>query len=244
MAFPLIALAGIGAGLGAIFGGISTKRQGDKAQAELEAQKENAWSQYLLGKEYGDAQYRINRNEAQTGLAIQQNRLGQQVDQSIGQFNTGLLAQAYGIQGAQIQTASNIGASAAAEGMSGTRGNGANGLIRAYEQAGLDRNTDLQYRQNGQALSGLIGQANNAAADIRREGASWEPGGYRFAAKEAQDDYNRKMAELGQTNFDRAIGAAAPGWEDYAVNIFGGASSGLNLASSINSFYNVGGGKK
>jgi hypothetical protein len=232
----------LGLGLaGAGMGALSTFFQGQKAQDQLQKQKDLSWEKYLLGKEYSDQQYSINRSDAQTSLAIQRGRLDQNFDMGIDQFNTGLLAQAYGIQNAQIQTASNIGASLAAEGMSGTRGNGANDLMRAYEQENLDRSVDLQYRQNDQALEGMVTQANNGLADIDRERASWDPGGSRYASKEAQDEYNRKMAELERDSYDDAISAATPGWEDYLVSAFGGASSGLSLAGSINSFASVNG---
>jgi hypothetical protein len=230
-------LMAIGAGTGLV----STFLSGKKQQAQIAQQKKMAWDQYLLGQNYADKQWGINRQEAKTSLGIQRSRLDQSVDQSMGQFNLGLLGQAYGMQDAQIQAASNVGASIAAEGMSGTRGNAANGLMRAYEMQSLERNIDLQQRDNSLVLQGMMGQASNAAADISRESASWDKGGYRYSQKAAQDDYNRGMAELGQANFDWAIAEAKPGWMDYAVGMFGGMGSGLNLAGSFNRFNDVGG---
>jgi hypothetical protein len=238
MPIPLAAIAAIGAAAGAVTGWWSTDLEKQKKQAELQRQKKLAWGQYELGKAYSDQQYDINRTEAQTSLAIQQNRLDEDVDSSIDQFNTGLLSQAYGIQNAQIQTASSVGASLAAEGMSGTRGNGANDLMRAYEQTSLDRNIDLQYQQNDQALSGTITQANRGMQDIARERASWDPGGYRYESKTAQDDYNLKLAEMGQADYQYAIDNAAS-WEDYALGALSGASSGLSLASSLTDALNL-----
>jgi hypothetical protein len=232
----------VGAVAGGVAGGYSTWLQGEEEKDRLGYQKEQAWEKYLLGAAYSNRLYDINRREAQTGLAIQRRRLDENVDQGIGRFNTGLLAQAYGIQNARIQTASGIGASRAAEGAGGTRGNGANELARAYEQTSLDRNVDLQYRQNGQALAGMLSQANNAAADIRRESASWDPGGYRYESKAAQDSYNRNMALLGQSEFDWAIRDAEPTWLDYATNIFNGASTGIGMVSSFGSAFNFSGG--
>ena len=191
----------IGAGVGAL----STIFGSNKEQEALKQQKEMAWQQYLLGKEYSDRQYALNRGEAQAQAAIQQGRLTESVNQSTDQFNLGLLSQAYGIQNAQIQTASSIGASLAAEGMSGTRGNAATALMRDYEQTNLDRNVALQERGNELSLAGMLSQANNAAADIRRERESWNEGGYRYAQKAAQDAYNLSMAELGQTAYDWQI---------------------------------------
>jgi hypothetical protein len=152
-------------------------------------------------------------------------------------MNTGLLSQAYGIQNARIQTASNIGASVAAEGAGGTRGNAANGLMRAYEQQSLDRNIEVQERENSQALTGMVTQANNAYQDISRERDSWDTGGYRYQMKEAQDAYNKKMAALGRTEFqwqmDNVTGSGAYGWMDYASDIIGGGVSGFNLGNKI-----------
>jgi hypothetical protein len=218
---------------GGILGGIGAAQQAEQEQERLRQQKLAAWSQYLLGQAYGDEQYAINRREAGETLAIQQRRLDENVDMSADQFNASLLGQAYGIQDARIQTAAQTGASRAAEGMSGTRGNEANELTRAYAETGLERNIDLQYRQNDLALAGMLGQANNAAADIRREKASWDPGGYRYNLKGAQDAYNRGMAVLGQNNFDWQIDNAAATPMDKTAGAFGGLSSGLSLGSSV-----------
>jgi hypothetical protein len=220
----------IGAGMGML----STISGSDDEQNALRKQKETAWRQYLLGKEYSDQQYAINRGEAQTQTAIQQGRLDQSLSQSAEQFNLGLLSQAYGIQNAQIQTASSVGASLAAEGMSGTRGNGAGALMRAYEETNLERNIALQQRGSELSLQGMLGQANDAAADIRRERESWNAGGYRYAQKEAQDAYNLSMAELGQENFDWQIEQADWTVLDLVTGGLQGAASGLSLWNSWN----------
>jgi hypothetical protein len=236
---PILFAAG-GAGIGLW----SSDRERRKKQEELDRQKDLAWDKYELGKAYSDQQYGINRTEAQTGLAIQQNRLDEDVDSSVDQFNTGLLAQAYGIQNAQIQTASSVGASRSAEGMSGTRGNGANELMRAYEQTSLHRNIDMQYQQNDQALAGMITQANRGMQDISRERASWDPGGYRYESKAAQDDYNLKLAEMGQAEYDYAIDQEEwhNNWEEFALSALSGASTGLSLYSSFMGAMNMSGG--
>jgi hypothetical protein len=230
--------AGGGAGI------ISTIFGSSKEQEALQRQKEAAWKQYVYGKEYSDRQYGINQGEAQVQAAIAQQRLGQNLNQSVDQFNLGLLSQAYGIQNAQIQTASNTGASLAAEGMSGTRGNEAGALMRAYEEAALDRNVALQRRENDLSLAGMTSQAANTAADIRREMDSWEAGGYRYAQKEAQDSYNLSMAKLGQDAFDWQIDQADWSWLDLAVGGLSGASSGLSLWNSWNDASQFGGAPK
>jgi hypothetical protein len=235
----ILGLAGAAAGVGGVFGGAAQERK------RLEQQKKIAWQQYLYGQEYSRQQFDLQQTEAKDSLGIQQARLDENVSMATDQFNASLLAQAYGIQDAQIQTASQVGASRAAEGMSGTRGNGANELARAYAETSLDRNVDLQYRQNDMALAGMTGQATSAAADIRREAASWDPGGYRYESKAAQDAYNRNIAELGQTNFDWAIGNAAATPMDLTVGAFNGLSSGLSLFDSVYNVWNLSGfGKK
>jgi hypothetical protein len=233
----------IGAAGGAIIGGISGLIGSNKQRQQAEQQKKTAWEQYLLGKEYGDQQYAIQKQNAAENLALQKYRLNQAVDASTDQFNTGLLGQAYGIQNAQIQTAASLGSSLAAEGAGGTRGNAASGLARAYEETALERNIQLQNKQNSQAINALASQASNSAGDINRERASWNTGGYRYELKQTQDDYNRKMAELGQSNFDWSIDqirANAP--LDFLGGMFGGASSGLSMGGSISQFNNLGGG--
>ncbi|MDR1909659.1 MAG: hypothetical protein LBQ35_07080 [Spirochaetaceae bacterium] len=213
-------------GLAGIFGSVT---QSKREQEQLERQKETAWQQYLLGKTYSDAQWGIERSEAQGQIALQGRRLDAGVNQAVGQFNTGLLGQAYGIQDALIGTAASTGASLAAEGMSGTRGNGAGGLARAYEEAALARNAGLQGRENQGQLDSLVTQAGQAREDLDREKRSWESGGYRAEAKAAQDAYNRGIAKLGQSDFDWRIDQAAPSWENVLVGGIQGASSGWNF---------------
>jgi gas vesicle protein len=229
----LFAALGIGAAVGGLFGLFSTDKQSREAQAQLEQQKKTAWAQYPAGQKYSDQQFSLQRREAQSQLYAQENRLNQSVDQEVAQFNTGLRAQAYGIQDAQIQAAGDIGASLAAEAAGGTRGSTGGGLMRSYAQQSLDRNIALQNRQNDQALAGMLSQANNSLQDINRERASWQAGGYAYESQVAQDSYNRELAKLGQADFDWRINAAAAAPEDYLLGMFGGASSGLALGSSV-----------
>jgi hypothetical protein len=219
---------------GAAAGAVSTIFGSSNEQKALAKQKQAAWKAYELGKDYSDVQYALSRSEAQSQAAIQQGRLGQSVNASTDQFNLGLLSQAYGIQNAQIGTASSVGSSLAAEGMGGTRGNEANSLMRAYEETNLERNIALQRQNNDLSLSGMVAQGNNAMADINREKASWDAGGYRYSQKEAQDEYNLQMAQLGQQNFNWQIDQADLGWMDLLTGGLSGASSGLGLWNSWN----------
>jgi hypothetical protein len=229
-------LPAVTAGFG-IFSGIFGKnQQAREEQAALEQQKKTAWEQYELGKAYSGQQYGIQERQAYSDLAVQERRAGEGLARSMGDLNTGLLGQAYGIQAARIQTASSAGASLAAEGMGGTRGNEANSLMRAYEQTSFDRSVSLQSRQNESAVNALGAQAADAREDISRERESWKEGGYRYEQKAAQDAYNLKTAELGQKNFDWAIEQAAPTALDYLSGAFEGVSSGLAFGSGIDSY--------
>jgi hypothetical protein len=237
------AIVGAGIGIGSAF------QQRNEQRDQIAYQKEMAWRQYLLGKSNSDAQYGIQKGEAQYQAAKAEYQLGQSVDQSVAGINTNLLAQAYGFQNAQIQTASNTGASLAAEGASGTRGSASGGLMRAYEQQNLSRTKEIQDRQNAHTLGGLTTQAGNALSDILHERDSWDPGGYRYQSKAAQDSYNRGLADLGQSNFDWQTGqvnAALP-W-NAAFGGLQGASSGWSMGTSLydlgQTFGAVGGGDK
>jgi hypothetical protein len=237
----------IPAAIGAIAGGVSVKQNSEREQQALRKQQDTAWQQYLLGKELGDAQYTIQRGEAQFQADRAHHRLDQSVDMSIEQMNTSLLAQAFGIQDAHIQSASSIGASRAAEGAGGTRGGGAGELIRAYAAQSLERNIDIQNQRNDQALRGLTTEADNAMADIVHERNSWDPGGHRFQQKEAQDAYALGMARLEQGNYDWQLDQSKPAFLDYATGVLGGASSGMSLANSMYEFdkaHNVSGSLK
>jgi hypothetical protein len=218
---------------GAAIGGLSTLIQGGKQKAALRAQKDNAWQKYLINKEFGEAQFGINKGEALTALGIQQGRLWEDVDTGVKDFNTGLLGQAYGIQDAQIEFAGKIGGYDAAQGMSGTRGNEANGLTRAYAQKSFDQNVGLQNKQNDAAISSMMTGATRGNQDIMRERESWGEGGYRTLLYNAEDERNRKLAELGQAEYDSAISSANPGIFDYLMGGLSGASTGLSLYSGL-----------
>jgi len=234
---------GLIAGLaGAAAGGISTLISGSKQKAALREQKNNAWQAYLINKDFADTQFALNKGEAQTTLGIQQNRLRQDVNTGVENFNTGLLGQAYGIQDARMNLAGQLGAYDAAQGASGTRGNEASGLVKAYAEKSFDRNLDLQKSQNDQALGGMITGASRGNQDINRERASWEEGGYRSMLFSAEDERNRKLALLGQSGYDSAISASSPGIFDYMMGGLSGASIGLGLYSGIQGAQQFAGG--
>jgi hypothetical protein len=219
---------------GAWAGAASVDQRAREEKAALEQQKKSAWKQYQYGQQYSDEMFALQKGEALGQLAVQRRNLGTQMGMSVDSYNTSLLAQAFGIQDARIQAGSAIGGSLAAEGMGGTRGNAANEMARSYASQGLERNVDVQDRQNRDYLNQMVSGANMAAGAIGREEASWMPGGYRARAKDAQDSYNRNLAQLGQDNFDWQIDQASPTDLDYFTGIMGGMSSGFSLGSSVN----------
>ena len=227
-------MALVGAGLGLASVGIDKRRQ----QKELKHQKGIDQSKYNIGKIYSENLYNIRKTEALDNLSMQKRNLDTQMNLSVNDYNTGLLAQAFGMQDARIQSESAIGASLAAEGASGTRGNTANQIVRDYAVQGLERNIEIQERQNRDHLNSMITSGNISAAGIEKEKASWQEGGYRHQEKAAQDRYNLQMFNLGQEEFDRQIEMSNPfalSWDnlfDYTTGGFGGASSGYNFYTS------------
>lgn len=233
-------LAAILPALGAIGGGIagyaSVMQRGDEEKAALKQQKDSAWKQYEYGKAHGDRMFGIQKAEALENLGVQRKNLDEQVGLSTDEYNTALLAQAFGIQDARIQTGSAIGASLAEEGASGVRGSATGDKIRAYALQGLERNIEAQDRQNAGQLNRMIAGANMTAGAIGREEASWMPGGYRMQQKDAQDSYNLNVANLGQDNFQWQIDNAAPTDLDKFVGVMSGMQSGFSLGNSANQF--------
>ena len=225
--------------IGAVAGGVSAWQNSEQEKAAVSKQKQTAWEQYQLGKRQSDEQYAIQRGEALYQLDAQESALNENLDRSLEEYNTGLLAQAFGIQDARIQTASAVGNSLAAEGAGGTRGNAANELVRAYTGQGLERSIAVQERQNQNALGGMISGANRTMEAITHERASWDAGGYRYAQKESQDAYNNALAKLGQSNFNWQLDQATPNFLDYFTGILGGASSGMSMANTIYDFKNA-----
>jgi hypothetical protein len=225
--------------LGAAAGGVAAWQNSEREKDAITQQKQTAWKQYELGQQHSDEQYAIQRGEALYQLGAQERALTETLGLSLDEYNTGLLAQAFGIQDARIQTSQTVGAATAAEGAGGTRGNAANELVRAYAAQGLERSITVQDRQNQNALDRLFSGVNQSTAAIAHERDSWKSGGYRFAQKESQDAYNLATAKLGQSNFNWQLEQAEPTFLDYATGILGGASSGMGMANSIYDFRNA-----
>jgi len=224
------------AAAGAATGAISIWQQGERTKKELKHQKESAWQQYLYGKEYSDTRFGIQKNEALSQLNVQKQNLRSEMELSMDDYNTGLLAQAFGMHNAQIENASNIGMSLAAEGAGGTRGNEANETIRSYAAESLQRNIDVQNRQSGNRLDQMMTGAAIASAAIKREESSWQPGGYRMLEKDAQDAYNKNIAMAGQSEFDWGIEQSKPTFLDYATAFMGGGMQGYQAGKTFRDY--------
>jgi hypothetical protein len=229
----VLAAAAITAAAGGLAGLISAGQAARDKKEALEWQRGLAWQKYLIGKERSDKEFGIHRGKALSDLVIQERRLGDVLGHNISQFNTGLLGQAMGLHNAQIETSSGIGSSLAAEAASGVRGNAAGGLTRGYAQKNTDRQADLAERQNRDQLYGMIMGANQNWEDIGRERSSWGEGGYRLNLKYVSDDYNRKMALLGQEDLNRAIGGTRLSGLDYLTAFLSGANSGWSFGGGI-----------
>ena len=232
----------IGAGIGALGTGQSLRKQRDA----LKKQQEAAKKQYEYGKELSEKQWGIQRGEAEYQLGTQERALHEGMGQFADEYNTAMLARAFGEQDARIQNAANAGMSRVQEGMSGTRGSAAAELMRAYADAGLERNIDIQRQRDSQTLANTVAGANRAAGEIGRERDSWGAGGWRSESKAAQDEYNLNIYKLGQKEYEDAIWESDPrnfkanGW-DYLTGAFSGASTGLRLGNSAYQFGQNGG---
>jgi len=232
---PLLIGAAVGAGVGILSSWSSRKRQ----KAEIERQREAAWKTYEYGKQLSDTQYGLQKGEALWQLGMQKRTLREGMGQFTDEYKTHLLERAYGEQDAGIQTASGVGGSLAQEAMSGTRGNEANQLTRDYANNRLERQTEVQRKQDANTLAGTIDNANRSVSAMGHERASWDPGGYRYESKTANDLYNRQMADLGQAGYQwqlNDMNSLGSKILDYTGGFFGGASSGLSVGKTIKNF--------
>jgi len=227
----------VGAVIGAGLGALNTFSEKSRQASELEMQKENAKKAYNYGKELSDSQYNTQKGEALWQLGMQNRALREGMGQFTDNYNTSLLARAYGEQDARIQTASGIGASMVQEGMSGTRGNAANRLVRDYATESLERQIDVQRKQDDNTLAGTLQNANRSITAMGHERDSWDPGGYRYESKAANDLYNEQMYKLGQANYQWQLDDMNSNqFLDYFTGALGGALSGATLANSIYNF--------
>jgi len=227
----------LGAAIGAGLGAINNYEEKIRQEAEITRQRNNAKKAYNYGKENSDRLFGIQKGEALWQLGMQDRALREGMGQFTDEYNTNLLARAYGEQDARIQTASGIGASKVQEGMSGTRGNTANQLVRDYAANSLERQIDVQKKQDENTLAGTISNANRSITAMAHERDAWEPGGYRYESKKANDLYNEQMYKLGQENYQYQLDDMNSNqFLDYFTGALGGAMSGAAFANSIYNF--------
>jgi hypothetical protein len=79
----------------------------------------------------------------------------------------------------------------------------------------------------------MVTQANRGNTDIKREQDSWGETGYRTQLYNAEDERNRKLAQLQQDEYSYAASASQPGVFDFLTGGLMGASTGLNLAGNV-----------
>jgi hypothetical protein len=225
----------IGAAVGAGIGALSTYLQSEEQSGKVRRQKRLAEEAYRYERQYQDAGFNLQRDQAQETLRIQRNRLGEALGADVTGFNLGLEGQALAIQNAQISLAQNAGSAQAWQGASGTRGGEATGRNLAYEQRAFERQTDLQERSNALNLRTMTRQYSYQFDDIGRELASWDEGGYRFRAKQLSDIYAGQMHDLKMREYDLAMRDAEASPLDYFSNMLGGAMSGASFGGQIDS---------
>jgi len=226
-------IAGIGAGVG-----VASKYYEGKKQRD--ALKDQRWLNeraFRLGQAHSDKMFNLSKNEALGNLDIQRRNLNKQMGMAVEDFNTGLMAQAFGIQDARIDNSSGVGAHQVMEGASGTRGNATGEMVRNYATQGLERNIQIQERQNTNQLNQLVTGANIAAEGIQRERDSWDKGGFRYEEKQLNDAYNKDIHKLSTEDINRKISQANPGWLDFTVAGISGASSLIGFAKSASEYY-------
>jgi len=229
----------ISAAAGSTAGFLGTFQSKNRQWEELKKQKDIEKDKFKYGKEFSDKIFELQKAQALDHLFMQKQNLDTQMNLSVNEYNTELLAQAFGIQDARIQSDSAIGASYLSEGASGTRGNNANNMMRDYAKESFERNIDVHDRQSSEHLNRMITGGNIAATGINKERDSWLEGGFRYQEKLERDLYNKKIYDLNMKEFNRQIELSNP-WAitfdnflDYNVGLMGGANTGLQFGKSL-----------
>jgi len=235
---PLI-FAAAGAAAGGTAGIFGTKNKKDRDTEAIRRQKENARKQAEYEKLLREQQFNISKGEAMYQLDAQDRELREGMNQFTDEYNAALLGSAFGARDLRIQTDADIGMSMVNEGASGTRGNEANDLMRAFASSSAEDYIGLQKKQEENALSGTVNAAGRAIAAMGHEKASWEPGGWRHEMKDAQDTYSDSVFDLGQDHFDWMLEQYEfkNMWMDYVTAFLSGGQSGANSGYSAYSYY-------
>ena len=231
MPIPLLAVMAIGAGVGALAGGLSKKLEKDRQRTDLERQKDMAKDAYGYQRQYADASFNLQQGEALERLGIAKNRLAAAFGADVAGFNLGLEGQALQNQSARVSLAEGAGAALAAQGAGGTRGSGSLQQQINFHEAQFARQEGLQDRGNSLAMQNMARQYTNQFDDIGREIDSWNPGGYKRQAKGLSDAYAAQMHGLQMRGYQHAeddMNNPLYNTLDYLTAIFGGASQGAD----------------
>jgi len=239
MAIPLLAVMGLGAAAGGLFGGLSMGLEKDRQRTALERQAAMAADAYKYKQQYENASWNLQRGVALENLGIAQGRLAQAFGADVEGFNLGLEGQALQTQSARVSLAEGAGAAMAAQGASGVRGSDSLATQIGFQETQFARQEDLQGRSNSLTMTNMARSYTNQFDDIGREIDSWNPGGYRAKAKGLSDTYSEQMYGLTKRGFDYAFeDMDNPLYQslDYLTAILGGASQGAQMGSMVGGF--------
>lgn len=253
MALGLI--AAIGAGIGAVTGGISTYLQGEKQKKLIEQQKQAALSRLAdSGREarnaFARAKAEAGRNAAAADRRLDR-RAGQletAYDRLSGDYNLSMAAMGLEQNAARIGMEQSSGAAYSDLGYSGVRSGSSNYAAAASQDDLYQKQFGMALAQQANANESQLTQTlqgyDNAfygIAEGRREAsllrASYEEGGLQ---RQAYDDQMQTLSNERGRIISGAAGAAelaAPGVLDYITGIAGGASGGLTLGGQIDDWW-------
>ena len=233
----MIGLMIAGAILGAAAGGLSTYNRGKRERALIAQQQRMTQQAHQYQQAYNDSMFNLQRNESLMGLGVQQNRLAQAFQTDLSGFNLGLEGQALQSQQARISLGDSTGQALAQQGSSGVKGSDTLQRQIDYSENLFNKQLGLQDQGTSLSMQGMTQQYTNQWQDIGREIDSWNPGGYRYEAKNLSDIYSQSMYGLQMQGYSWDMLNARPTGLDYFTSMFGGASQGANFGGSLGQMY-------
>jgi hypothetical protein len=248
-------IAAIGAGIGAVTGGISTYLQGEKQKKLIEQQRKAALSRLADGGREARNAFARAKAEAGTNAAAADRNLDRRAglletayDRLSGDYNLSMAAMGLEQNAARIGVEQGSGAAYSDLGYSGVRSGSSNYAAAASQDdlyqkqfaSALTRQAAADESALRQTLQGYD-NAFYGIAEGRREAsllrASYEEGGLQRQAYKDQMQTLANERERIETGAADAAELAAPGVLDYITGIAGGASSGFNLGSGIDEWW-------
>ena len=223
--------------IGAAAGQASYFIDNHKQRNEIKRRRAQEEAAFNLQQEHNNSMFNLQKTEAMEQLGVQKRNLDTHLGLSFDDYNSNLFAQALGIQDARIQNSSAIGESLAAEGASGTRGNASNDMIRSHATQSLERNIDVQGKQNSNYLNQMITGANMTSDALNREKASWMNGGYKYQAKQMSDKHAQDMFDLKMNEYDNAYKSTEFNFLDFMTAGFGGANTGMSMGINFQNYW-------